>query len=96
MTSKLLDVAGEGGIPIEEEEDYVAATDRGWRWKPKGLKQVLFESGWIDPGNRVVLTSSLFERSWIGKLSFRQVYESTQEPEFLLMLNYSCDGMTMS
>ena len=49
MTSKLLDVAGEGGIPIEEEEDYVAATDRGWRWKPKGLKQVLFESGWIDP-----------------------------------------------
>ena len=49
LKSELLAIAGERGIPIEVEEDYVAHGDQGWCGKPKGMKQVLFERGWIDP-----------------------------------------------
>jgi hypothetical protein len=46
LKSELLVIAVERGISVEVEEDLV---DEGWCGKAKGLKQVLFERGWINP-----------------------------------------------
>jgi hypothetical protein len=45
IKSKLLAIAGEQRILLEVEELHIAKADLGWRRKPKGLKQVLFERG---------------------------------------------------
>jgi hypothetical protein len=39
-------IAAERGIPVEVEKELV---DEAWCRKAKGLKQVLFERGWINP-----------------------------------------------
>ena len=45
IKSKLLAIAGEQRILLEVEELHIAKADLGWRRKPTGLKQVLFERG---------------------------------------------------
>ena len=49
LKSELLVIAGERGISTEVEEDFVEKKNEGWCGRPKGLKQVLFERGFVNP-----------------------------------------------
>jgi len=83
MINELHILASNHGVAIETEEDEII---QGWMNKPKGLLQILWEQGWINPNENINDYVKDKRKSWLdlrGKVL--EQFENDAKKLFLLI-----------